>query len=381
MSFKYPGLSAEHDAYRDQVRRFVQTEITPNVARWDEAESFPRELHQKAAAAGILNLGYPEEYGGIPVSDPYFGLIMAEELARCGAGGVPASLMTHSIGLPPVLAGGSEALKQQIVSPVVRGDKLICLGITEPGGGSDVAALKTRAVLDGDHYVVNGSKTFITSGMRADWVTTAVRTGGEGMGGISLLVIPTDLPGFSRTPLKKMGWWVSDTATLYFDNLRVPVANRIGVENEGFLYIMRNFNTERTGMAAGCLGYSKVCYEYARDYAQQRKTFGKRLADHQVIRHKLSRMMLEITGLETMLYTIATVNAQGGNPIAETALLKVKASETFEFCANEAMQILGGHGFMRDNPVERLYRETKVQAIGGGSAEIMLDLAARQFKI
>ncbi|AXQ30594.1 acyl-CoA dehydrogenase [Solimonas sp. K1W22B-7] len=382
MQFKYPGLTAEHDAYRDQIRRFVQTEIVPNVAKWDEEGLFPSDLHKKAAEVGILQLGYPEEYGGIPCADPYYQIILAEEISRSGAGGLPAGLMTHGIGLPPVLAGASEALKQEIAPAVLRGEKFIALGVTEPGGGSDVAALKTRAVRDGDYYVVNGSKTFITSGMRADWVTTAVRTGGDGMGGISLLVIPTDLPGFSRTPLKKMGWWMSDTATLYFDNVRVPVANRIGPENQGFLYAMANFNGERTGMAAGCLGYSKICYEYARDYAKQRKTFGKRLADHQVIRHKLARMMLEITGLETMVYTLATIgHREGKMPVAETALLKVKASETFEFCANEAMQILGGHGFMRDNPVERLYRETKVQAIGGGSAEIMLDLAARQYGI
>lgn len=241
-----------------------------------------------------------------------------------------------------------------------------------------MAQLKTTAVRDGDHYVVNGNKTFITTGMRADWVTAAVRTGGPGMGGVSLLAIPMDLPGVARTPLKKMGWWMSDTATIYFDNVRVPVANRLGEENQGFSYIMRNFNGERMSMAAQCVGFSKSCFEYARDYARQRKTFGKRLGDHQVIRHKLSSMQLHITALESMLYSIAYSADAGANVVAETALLKVKASRTFEFCANEAMQILGGHGFMRDNPVERLYRETKVQSIGGGSAEIMLDLVARQ---
>jgi acyl-CoA dehydrogenase len=379
MSFRYPALTDEHEAFRAQVQKFVATEITPHIDAWDEAGGFPRELHQTAAAAGILQLGFPEEYGGIAAPDPYFKLILAEEMARCGAGGLPASLMTHSIGLPPVLSGGSEQLKQQVAGPVLRGEKLISLAITEPDGGSDVARLKTHAVRDGDDYIVNGTKTYITSGMRADYVTTALRTGAEGMGGISVLVIPTDTPGFSRAPLKKMGWWCSDTATLYFDHCRVPVTNRIGAENAGFKYVMHNFIGERTAMAAGCLGYSKLCFEYARDYAKQRHTFGQRLADHQVIRHKLSRMLLEIAGLESMLYTLAAAASISNQAlIAETALLKVKASETFEYCANEAMQILGGHGFMRDNPVERLYRETKVQAIGGGSVEIMLDLVARQ---
>ena len=198
------------------------------------------------------------------------------------------------------------------------------------------------------------------------------------MGGISLIVIPTNAEGFSRTPLKKMGWWMSDTATLYFDNVRVPAENLLGEENAGFKYIMRNFNSERMGLASNCLGFSSLCYEYALDYAQSRKTFGKRLADHQVIRHKLARMLMEIESLRALLYTVAYSQDQGQNIVAETSMLKVKASETFEFVANEAMQILGGHGYMRDNPVERCYRETKVQAIGGGSAEIMLDLISRQ---
>lgn len=380
MTFQWPGLTGEHETFRDQVRHFVEAEIKPHVSAWDEAEEFPRELHGKFADAGLLQLGFPEQFGGIDAPDPYFSLIRAEELARCGAGGISASLLTHGIALPPILAAGSEQVKAQIAPAVLRGEKIIALGITEPSGGSDVAQLKTRAERDGDYYLVSGSKTFITSGMRADYVTAAVRTGGEGMGGVSLLVIPTDTQGFSRTPLKKMGWWCSDTATLYFERCRVPVANRLGAENQGFSYIMRNFNAERMFLAASCLGYSKVCYEYARDHAQQRQTFGKRLADHQVIRHKLSRMIMEIISLETMIYSVATLAASGSySPVAETALMKVKGSETFEFCANEAMQILGGHGFMRDNPVERLYRETKVQAIGGGSAEIMLDLAARQY--
>jgi len=379
MNFQWPGLTHEHEIFRDQARSFVESEIKPHVAKWDEEGEYPRELHKKLVDAGLLQIGYPEQFGGIEVSDPYFSLISAEELARCGAGGISAGLMTHGIALPPILAGGSAEIQAQIVPAILSGDKIIALGITEPGGGSDVAQLKTQAERDGDDYIVNGCKTFITSGMRADYVTTAVRTGGEGMGGLSLLVIPTRTKGFSRTPLKKMGWWCSDTATLYFENCRVPVTNRLGPENQGFPYIMRNFNSERMFLAASCLGYSKVCFEYARDYAQQRRTFGKKLADHQVIRHKLSRMMLEIIGLETMLYTLASISYKGEYKlVAETALLKVKASEAFELCANEAMQILGGHGFMRDNPVERLYRETKVQAIGGGSAEIMLDLAARQ---
>lgn len=378
MPLAIPGYTEEHESFRDQIRRFVETEITPFVGEWDEAGGFPFELHKKAAEVGILGMGYPEEYGGMGSIDTIFNLIVAEELGRCGAGGLPASLNTHMIALPPILTAGSDALKQEIAPPVLAGEKIISLGITEPSAGSDVANLKTTAVRDGDEWVINGSKTFITSGMRADWVTTAVRTGGEGMGGISLIVIPTGADGFSRTSLKKMGWWMSDTATMYFDNVRVPAGNLLGEENAGFKYIMRNFNGERMGLAANCLGFSSICHEYALDYAQNRMTFGKRLADHQVIRHKLARMAMEIENLRSFLYSVAYSQDQGKNIIAETSMLKVKGSETFEYVANEAMQIIGGHGYMRDNPVERCYRETKVQAIGGGSAEIMLDLISRQ---
>jgi acyl-CoA dehydrogenase len=264
----------------------------------------------------------------------------------------------------------------------LAGTRHIALGITEPGGGSDVAQLATTAVRDGDHYVVNGSKTYITGGMRADWVSTAVRTGGEGGRGVSMLLIPTDSEGFSRTQLdKKQGWWASDTATLYFDNVRVPVANLIGEENQGFLVIMTNFNSERMAMAASMEALGRVCLEEAVEWARERKTFGKRLADHQVIRHKIAQMKQRLNATQAYIrICYETIEAGAGNP-ADIALLKVQASETMEFCAREAMQILGGIGYMRGSRVERIYREVRVNAIGGGSEEIMRDLAARQYGV
>ena len=378
-----PHLREEHHEWRTQLRRFVDAEIMPFAEDWDEACHIPIELWPKAAAVGLLGLGYPEEFGGVREGiDSWYLWIANEELARIGAGGIPASLMVHGIGLPPVINWGSQALKEMVAPSVLAGRKHIALGITEPGGGSDVAQLATTAVRDGDHYIVNGSKTYITGGMRANWVSTAVGTGGEGARGVSMLLIPTDAEGFSRTQLdKKQGWWASDTATLYFDNVRVPVTNLIGEENKGFLVIMTNFNGERMAMAAGMEALARVCLEEAVAWARERKTFGKRLADHQVIRHKIAQMKQKLNATQAYIrICYESIEAGNANP-GDIALLKVQASETMEFCAREAMQILGGMGYMRGSRVERIYREVRVNAIGGGSEEIMRDLAARQYGV
>ncbi|MEP1470834.1 MAG: acyl-CoA dehydrogenase family protein [Halieaceae bacterium] len=376
-----PHITEDHEAWRTQLRRFIDTEIMPFADDWDEAGHIPDELWPKAAQIGLLGLSYPEQYGGVSEGiDSWHTWITNEELSRIGVGGIPASLMVHGIGLPPVLNWGSEAMKEMVAPAVIAGEKNISLGITEPGAGSDVAQLSTTAVRDGDHYIVNGSKTYITGGMRADWVSTAVRTGSDGHGGVSMLLIPTDAEGFSRTPLdKKQGWWASDTATLYFDNVRVPVENLIGEENNGFMVIMTNFNGERMFMAAGMEALGRVCLEEAVAWARERKTFGKRLADHQVIRHKISQMKQKLNATQAYI-RICYETIENGNPNpGDIAMLKVQASETLEFCAREAMQILGGLGYMRGNRVERIYREVRVNAIGGGSEEIMRDLASRQY--
>ncbi len=378
-----PHITEDHEAWRTQLRRFVDTEIMPFADDWDEAGEIPLSLWKKAGELGLLGMGYPEMYGGTQHGiDSWHSWITAEELARPGAGGINASLMVHGIGLPPVINWGSEAMKQTVAPAVLSGDKHIALGITEPGGGSDVAQLQTTAVRDGNHYIVNGSKTYITGGMRANWVSTAVRTGGEGSRGLSMLLIPTDAEGFSRTPLdRKQGWWASDTASLYFDNVRVPTENLIGEENQGFLVIMTNFNGERMAMAAGMEALARICLEEAVEWARERSTFGKRLADHQVIRHKIAMMKQKLNATQAYIRSCYESIEAGSPDPGDIALLKVQASETMEFCAREAMQILGGIGYMRGNRVERIYREVRVNAIGGGSEEIMRDLAARQYKL
>ncbi|MBT5388314.1 MAG: acyl-CoA dehydrogenase [Porticoccaceae bacterium] len=377
------NLTPEHQEWRAQLRRFIDREIVPYAEDWDEKGSIPDELWTKAAEVGLLGLGYPEEFGGVSEGiDLWYSIIVNEEMARVAVGGVAATLLVHGIGLPPVINFGSDELKQMVAPPVLAGTKRISLAITEPGGGSDVAQLQTTARLDGDHYVVNGSKTYITGGMNANWFTTAVRTGGDGAAGVSTLLIPADAQGVSRTALdKKQGWWCSDTATIYFEDVRVPAGNLLGQENKGFSVIMNNFNAERLAMAAAMEALSRVCLEDAVAWARERKTFGKRLADHQVIRHKIAEMKQRINATQAYLLMTCEQVQAGTENAGDIALLKVQSSQTMEFCAREAMQILGGIGYMRGNRVERIYREVRVNAIGGGSEEIMRDLAARQFAL
>ena len=372
-----PFYTPDHEAFRDVMRRFVAREIEPYASEWDEAGEFPRGLYARAAEIGLLGLGFPEEYGGV-AADQFMKIVASQALAQAGAGGVSASLMSHSIGSPPIARAARPGIKARVLPEILSGKKISALAITEPSGGSDVANLRTTARRDGDFYVVNGEKTFITSGMRADYITTAVRTGGEGAGGVSLLLIEGDTPGLSRTKLKKMGWWASDTATLHFDDCRVPAENLIGEEGHGFKIIMQNFNSERMGMAAGCTGFARVCVEEAIAYAKERKTFGKPIAQHQVIRHKIVDMTQKVAATQAWLEMLAWRLGQGENPVAEICMLKNQATQTMAFCASEAVQIFGGAGFMRGIKVERIYREVKVNAIGGGTEEIMKDLASRQ---
>jgi acyl-CoA dehydrogenase len=376
--------SPEHLALRETVRRFVAKEISPFVNEWDEAGSFPRELYARAADVGLLGIGFPEEYGGLPGVDYFHRLVASIELAQCGAGGVVASLMSHSIGSPPVAALGSPEIKARVLPDVLAGRKIAALAITEPSGGSDVAALRTSAVRDGDHYVVNGEKTFITSGIRADYLTVAVRTDPQSRGsrGLSILLVEGGTPGLTRTPLAKMGWWASDTAHLRFDGCRVPAANLVGPEGAGFLAVMLNFNAERFTLAAGAIGFAWACYQEALAWARERHTFGKRLADHQVVRHRLVDMLASIESARAMLEETAwrLDHSPPGDAelIASLCMLKNVATRCMQFCADAAVQTLGGMGYMRGTKSERIYREVKVNMIGGGAEEIMKDLAARQ---
>ena len=382
-----PDLRADIESLTDAVHRFTQDEIVPHINAWDEAGAFPRTLYAQAAALGLLGMGYPEVLGGTPAS---FALRNAVTQVMCrlsGSGGLMASLFSHNIGLPPVLRHGSEAVQHEVIPGVLRGDKIAALAITEPGGGSDVASLRTTAVRADDgsgDWLVNGEKVFITSGMRANWITMAVRTGeagSKGAGGISMLLVPGDAVGLSRSPLQKMGWWCSDTAHLRMDKVRVPARYLLGEEGGGFKIIMTNFNGERLAMAVMALGFSQACFDEALDWARQRKTFGAALITHQVIRHKLVDMQMRIASTTAWVDAI-TARADAGDMspewVAQVCLLKNHATQTMQFCADQAVQILGGMGFMRGTKAERIYREVKVMMIGGGAEEVMKELAAKQ---
>lgn len=370
-------LSQEHQSFADSVSRFVDEQILPHINQWEENGRLPHSLYQQAAELGLFGMGYPEELGGYE-ADPFFKVISTLELARAGSGGLLANLFTHDIAIPPLILDKQHPLRRQVCQAVLAGQQRAALAITEPNGGSDVANIQTRAVQQGDNYIVNGSKTFITSGMDANWYTVAVRTGGEGAAGISLLLIPRDAVGFSRSPLKKMGWWCSDTATLYFDDCQVPVANRIGPENAGFAFIMQNFNNERLGLAAQAIGLANAAFTEALDWAQQRKTFGQTIIKHQVIRHKLTDMKARLDACQAYLFHVTWLIQNKQATPADVAALKNQATDLVEYIASEAVQILGGAGYMRETKSERIYRETKVLSIGGGTREIMNELAAKQ---
>ncbi len=377
------NTAEDRAALVDTVKRFATQAIAPNVNAWDEAGEFPRALHHQAAELGLLGLGYPEHLGGTPA--PWRARnALSQTLARFGgSGGVMASLFTHNIGLPPILKHGSPELQAEVIPPVLRGEQIAALGITEPGGGSDVAALRITARLDGDHYVIDGEKVFITSGLRCDWITLAVRTDlkSKGAGGISMVVVPCSAPGISRSRLEKMGWHCSDTAHLRFDGVRVPVRYRLGEEGAGFRMVMTNFNGERLAMSAMALGFAEACFDEALAWARQRSTFGAPLIERQVIRHKLMDMQMRIHATQAWLDALGDrVDAgdAGNEWVAQVCLLKNHATQTMQFCADAAVQILGAMGFMRGTVSERVYREVKVMMIGGGAEEIMKELAARQ---
>jgi len=376
---KNPFDTEERAAFRDSVSRYVAAEIKPYCDAWDEAGEIPWKIHEGLGALGYFGFDVEEAYGGLGFDDCFMRKDAAVELAKCGATGVGAAVGGRTISIGPIQKLASSDIKTRVLPDIVSGRKGSSLGITEPGGGSDVANMQTKAWKDGNHWVIKGSKTFITGGMTSDYFVVAARTGGEGLHGISLFLVEADTEGFSRTPLdRKMGWWCSDQATLYFDDCRVPAENMMGEEDRGFISIMQNFNLERVGLIAQALGMMQVCFEESVAYAQERKTFGKHLIEHQVIRHKLADMSARIDAVEAYLNQICWAVNEDVMPVAEISKAKFYATKALEFCASEAMQIFGGAGYLRGNVVERMYREVKVVAIGGGSEEIMRDLAVRQ---
>ncbi|OUS07053.1 acyl-CoA dehydrogenase [Gammaproteobacteria bacterium 42_54_T18] len=368
-----------HNIVRRSAKQFVEKHILPHINQWEEEGGFPRELYERAGESGLLAVGYPEELGGVAEGDVFMQVAISEELMRSTSGGLVASLGSLHIGLPPVAKWATPSVKNKVVESVLTGKKISALAITEASGGSDVANIQTRAVREGDYYRVNGSKTFITSGIRADYYTVAVRTGGEGHGGISLLLIEKGMKGFTTgRNLKKMGWRASDTAELFFDDVMVPVDNLIGVESSGFFAIMSNFLSERLSLCIMAYMTAQMAYEAALSYVKEREAFGRPIGKFQVIRHKLVDMATEIEIAREYTYRAAAKMDAGETPIKEVSMAKNFATEVSNRATHEAVQIFGGMGFMQESLVERLYRDNRILSIGGGTTEIMKELIAKQ---
>jgi len=373
----------ERDDLRKTVRAFAEREVLPYVTEWEHTGELPRELHRKAAAAGLLGAGFPESVGG-EGGDGADAVVICEEMHQAGApGGVFASLFTCGIAVPHMIASGDEHLIDTYVRPTLRGEKIGSLAITEPGGGSDVGHLTTRAAKEGDEYILNGAKTYITSGVRADYVVTAARTGGPGAAGVSLIVVDKGIPGFEVSrKLDKMGWRSSDTAELSYTDVRVPSANLVGTENTGFLQIAAAFVSERVGLAAQAYSSAQRCLDLTVDWCRNRETFGKPLIARQSVQNTLAEMARRID--VARVYTRNIVERQideggGGGPdlITEVCFAKNTAVEAGEWVANQAVQLFGGMGYMAESEIERQYRDMRILGIGGGTTEILTGLAAK----
>ncbi|MGA5538970.1 acyl-CoA dehydrogenase family protein [Mycolicibacterium nivoides] len=371
--------SPEREALRKTVRSFAEREVLPHADEWERTGELPRELHRKAGEAGLLGANFPESVGG-GGGDGADAVIICEEMHYAGSpGGVFASLFTCGIAVPHMIASGDERLIETYVKPTLRGDLIGSLAITEPGGGSDVGHLTTRAIRDGDDFILNGAKTYITSGVRADYVVTASRTGGPGAAGVSLIVVDKGTPGFEVTrKLDKMGWRSSDTAELSYSDVRVPAANLIGAENSGFLQIAAAFVSERVGLAVQAYASAQRCLDLTVQWCRDRETFGKPLIARQSVQNTLAEMARRID--VARVYTRHVVERQlAGDQglITEVCFAKNSAVETGEWVANQAVQLFGGMGYMAESEVERQYRDMRILGIGGGTTEILTSLAAK----
>jgi acyl-CoA dehydrogenase len=376
-----PPFTDEHEQLRESIGRWVRAEIVPHVDDWEEAREFPRELYSRAGELGFLGLKYPEELGG-QGGDYVHDAVWAEELAAAGAsGGVGAGLGAHTgIATPPVFRFGTPDQHQRFLRPAIRGERIAALGITEPGAGSDVASIRTRADRVDGGYVVNGSKTFITNGVRADFLVCAVKTTEEGgHGGISFLILERDMPGYEVvSKLEKMGWHSSDTAELSFTDVEVPAENLLGEENNGFYLIMANFAWERLLMSLGAIGGMKRLLDVTVDYALERQAFGRPIGHFQAIRHKVAEMATRMEANRALTYSALRTYVAGEAAIREVAMAKLLTQRALLEIADECLQIHGGYGYMREYGIERAVRDARLGPIGGGTDEVMKEILGKQ---
>ncbi|MBI4729606.1 MAG: acyl-CoA dehydrogenase family protein [Acidobacteria bacterium] len=376
---RYELFTAEHEAFRASVRAFVEREILPHTEEWETAGDFPRSVYERCGEMGLFGLKYPEEYGGSG-PDVVADAVATEELAGCGSGGIAAGLGAHKdLGSYYVYRFGNDEQRKRWLVPSVRGEMIAALGVTEPHAGSDVAAIRTRATLDGDHYVLNGQKAFITNGSKADYVVVAARTGGEGYGGISLIVVEAGTPGFTTNRMKTVGWCTSHTAELFFEDCLVPATNLLGERDKGFVHIMQNFQWERLIMALGSVRGAERTLDLAMEYGKQRQAFGRPLAKFQVWKHRFADLATEIAAARALTYHALRKHCAGESALREVSMAKWLATELGWRVADEALQIHGGYGYMMEYPVQRAWRDARLGPIGGGTTEIMKEIIARTY--
>jgi acyl-CoA dehydrogenase len=374
-------LEESHKLFYTTCLRFAEQEIRPHAQAWEEAESFPRELFRKAAQAGVLGVGLPEAYGGSG-GDLLHGMVLTEALLRGGSSGVVAGLGSLGIALPPVLLLGSDELKARLIPPVVAGERVAALAITEPGAGSDVAGLRLQATREGQDYVLSGTKTFITSGAKADLIVTLARTGDHPHDGLTFFAVEKEMPGFSANrTLKKTGWRASDTAELIYNDVRVPLANRLGDEGSGFRTLMQTFQFERMALAAFGHASAEIALGEAMAYSRERAVFGKPLGAYQVTRHKLAHMATQVQVAKAFNYLVARRICDGAYLPKEVSMAKNFSAAVAQEVCHEAVQIFGGMGFIRETLAERLSRDVRLLSIGGGTTEVMNEIIAKMLPL
>ena len=373
-----PYFTEEHELFRQSVREFVQQEILPHIDKWEEERRTPKSLFQKLGEYGFLGINHSEAYGGSD-ADFFYSVTYLEELARCGSAGVTAAISVHQYMATNHLAeAGNAELKEKYLRPSIKGDMIGAIAISEPGAGSDVSALRTTAVREGDEYVINGSKTFITNGVFGDFVVVACKTNPDaGVNGISLIVVDRDCEGFTATQLKKIGWHSSDTGELAFDNVRVPVSNVVGEENMGFFYIMESFQLER--LVAGILanGGSEMAIETTLQYMDERETFGRKIKKYQVLRHDIVNLCTELEASKQLTYNASWLFANGHMPVKECTMVKLYSTELGNKVIDKCLQMFGGYGYMEDYPIARAYRDARVGTIVGGTSQIMREILSK----
>jgi len=370
-------FTEEHELFRQSLRAFLDKEVRPNIEQWEADGEVPRSIYRRFGEMGFMGVTYPEKYGGMGL-DTFFAVVYTEEMVRMNSSGFNTSIGAHAgLALAHMEAEGTEAQKQKYLTAGLKGKLIGCLAITEPSGGSDVASISTKAVKEGDHYIINGSKTFISNGVLSDYIVAAVRTGGPGPKGISMVIIDRDTPGVSATKLKKLGWHASDTGEIAFDNVRIPVDNLLGDEGKGFYYIMQHFASERLAMALIGVCQAQLALDLAIEYMGERIVFGKTINKFQVLRHRIAQLSSEVMCNRAFVYSLYKRYSKGEYIIKEAAMAKLVATQLSDKVCYECMRLFGGYGYMESYPMARLLRDSQLGTIGGGTSEVLCEIISK----